>query len=84
MTAQSFIITKGKCKTEIMNGLTDKQIKRQDFVDSHIFELIQELNPSTNDISWDIEMIGEVRDCIQKWITEKINTDSESFYPSIK
>ncbi len=38
--------------------LTNKQIKRQDFVDNRIFELIQKLNPSQIEINWDIEIIG--------------------------
>lgn len=64
--------------------LTSKQIERQDFVDNRIFELIQELNPSQSKIDWDIEMIGEVRDCIQNILGEKISVSEEDFYPFLK
>ncbi len=40
--------------------LTDEQIKRQDFVDNRIFELIQELNPSQTEIDWDIEVVANI------------------------
>ncbi len=63
--------------------LTNEQIKRQDFVDNRIFELIQELNSTQTQIDWDIEMIGEVRDCVQNWLTEKAQIDELSFYPSV-
>lgn len=61
--------------------LTDKQIKRQDFVDNKIFLLISELNTSTKEVDWDIEMIGNVRNCIQNWLVEKSKIDDMTFYP---
>ncbi len=63
--------------------LTTKQIARQDFVDNRIFELIQELNPSLVEIDWNIEMIGEVRDCIQQILNENFFVKEEDFYPFI-
>ena len=45
--------------------LTKQQIKRQDFVDNVIFELINKLIPSDKKMEWDIEAIGEIRDAIQ-------------------
>lgn len=64
-----------------MAQLTKKQIKRQDFVDNEIFELIQRLAPSVK-IKWDIEMIGNVRDSIQIQLVDKQKLMSEaSFYP---
>lgn len=61
--------------------LTDEQIKRQDFVDNKIFELIQELNPSQTEIDWDIEMISDVREVIRIWLVEDFKlTDEMSFY----
>jgi len=45
-----------------MKELTSEQIKRQDSVDNAIYHLIQELNPTADEIRWDIEMIGDVRD----------------------
>ncbi len=64
-----------------MTQLTEKQIKRQDFVDNEIFKLIQRLAPSAK-IKWDIEAIGAVRDAIQKQIVSKQKAIRESrFYP---
>ena len=61
--------------------LTNEQIKRQDFVDNRIFELIQELNPSQTEIDWDIEVIADVRETIRIWLVEDLKiTDEMSFY----
>ncbi|MBI5874490.1 MAG: hypothetical protein HZB81_01340 [Deltaproteobacteria bacterium] len=68
-----------------MKELTDKQIKRQDFVDNAIYHLIQEVNPASETIEWDIEMIGDVRDVISEWLVEKMNIASEqTFYPYLQ
>jgi hypothetical protein len=48
-----------------MEKLTKDQIKRQDFVDNQIHDLVKRLNPSTREIEWNIEMIGDIRDTIQ-------------------
>ncbi|MFH0969066.1 MAG: hypothetical protein V1804_00995 [Patescibacteria group bacterium] len=67
-----------------MAQFTEKQIKRQDFVDNEIFELIQQLVPSAK-IKWDIEMIGNVRDSIQTQLADKQKLMSETiFYPYLK
>lgn len=67
-----------------MSKLTEKQIKRQDFVDNEIFELIQRLSPSAK-IKWDIEMIGSIRDSIQVQLVDKQKLMSEArFYPYLK
>ncbi len=67
-----------------MAQLTEKQIKRQDFVDNEIFELIQRLAPSAK-IKWDIEVIAYVRDSIWEHIVNKKKLMSEAkFYPYIK
>jgi len=64
-----------------MKELTDKQIDRQDFVDSAIFQLVQTVNPTDRSIEWNIEMIGEIRDVIREWIVEKMKiTDEQNFY----
>jgi len=64
-----------------MAQLRKKQIKRQDFVDNEVFELIQRLAPSAK-IKWDIEMIGDVRDSIQAQLVDNQKLMSESdFYP---
>lgn len=68
-----------------MNELTNEQIERQDSVDSSIFELVQLLNPSNREIEWNIEMIGEIRDCIEEWLVEHLRvTSREAFYPYMK
>ncbi|MBI5196143.1 MAG: hypothetical protein HZA10_07455 [Nitrospirae bacterium] len=65
-----------------MKELTEEQIKRQDSVDNAIYQLIQELNPTADEIRWDIEMLGEVRDVIEDWIVERLKiTDEQNFYP---
>ena len=68
-----------------MEELTEEQIKRQDSVDNAIYQLIQELNPTADEIRWDIEMIGEVRDVIGDWIVERLKiTDEQGFYPYLE
>ena len=68
-----------------MNELTDEQTKRQDFVDNAIYHLIQEVNPASKTVEWDIEMIGDVRDVIREWLVERMNIASEqTFYPYLQ
>lgn len=65
-----------------MLKLTKKQIERQDFVDNQIFKLIQEILPPQKRISWNIEVIGAIRDAIQKQIVNKKKMMSKiEFYP---
>lgn len=65
-----------------MNELSVKEIGRQDFVDNKIFDLINELNPSSQNIEWNIEMIGEMRDRLAIWLTEELKVcSSYDFYP---
>jgi hypothetical protein len=65
--------------------LTDVQISRQDYVDNQIFQLIQTLSPSQQPIEWNIEMIGDIRDTIEKWIVDKMKVCTEKdFYPYIE
>lgn len=65
--------------------MNDGQIKRQDFVDNAVFQLIQNINPTSKDLSWDIEMIGEIRDNIRYWLVERLGIcDEMSFYSYIK
>jgi hypothetical protein len=65
-------------------NLNKKQIERQDFVDNSIYELLQSLNPTDKFIDWDIEMIAEIRDRIQYYITIKTNCSEQDFYPYIE
>jgi len=67
-----------------MPELTRQQIKKQDFVDNEIFELIQRLAPSAK-IKWDIEIIADIRESIRIQLTNKKKIKSEMrFYPYIK
>lgn len=68
-----------------MKELTRQQLYRQDYVDNRVFELVQSLNPSGEEIEWDIEMIGEIRDSVEEWLVERLAiTDSMSFYPYVE
>lgn len=64
--------------------LTDKQIRKQDYVDSTIYNLLNELSPSQSDIEWDIDCIGRVRDVICKIFVEKKLCSEMDFYPFIE
>lgn len=65
-----------------MEKLTEDQIKRQDFVDNQIYDLVKQLIPSTREIEWDIEMIGDIRDTIQHWLVDRYKIVHElEFYP---
>ena len=64
-----------------MIELQEKILTRQDFVDNSIFELINNLNPSYENIEWNAEMIGEVRDVISRWFVENLKyCKEEEFY----
>jgi len=63
--------------------LTDEQIERQDFVDNAIFNLLNEINPSETELDWDIELIGNVRDCIQQEFSRRDICSAIEFYPEI-
>jgi hypothetical protein len=65
-----------------MKNFTEDQIKRQDFFDNQIYDLVKRLNPSAREIEWDIEMIGDVRDTIQHWLVDRYKiVDELEFYP---
>jgi len=65
-----------------MKKLSESQLKRQDFVDNAIYELLYTLNPSQQKIEWDIEVIGQIRDVIRHWLVERFAiTDEMTFYP---
>lgn len=58
------------------------EIKRQDFVDNSIFELLQRLNPRKNELHWDIEIISEIREIIRLYFTKSLGDFSEQkYYP---
>ncbi len=65
-----------------MQNLSEDQIKRQDFVDNEIYNLINRLNPSKREIEWNIEMIADIRDTIQHWLVDRYKIiDELEFYP---
>jgi hypothetical protein len=65
-----------------MQNLSEGQIKRQDFVDNQIYDLVKRLIPSTREIEWDIEMIADIRDTIQHWLVDQYKiVDEFEFYP---
>ena len=61
--------------------MTDEQIKRQDFVDNSIFSLVQTINPTNRTISWDIEMIGNIRDTCVYELEKKLGISEFNIYP---
>jgi len=61
--------------------MTDEQLKRQDFVDNAVFSLIQEINPTNRTISWDIEMIGNIRDKLVHELEKKLGISEFEIYP---
>ena len=65
-----------------MQNFTEDQIKRQDFVDNQIYDLVKRLIPASIEIEWDIEMIGDIRDTIQHWLVDRYKVvDELEFYP---
>ncbi len=68
-----------------MNALNDNQLQRQDFVDNAIYDLLRQVNPSQQEIKWNIEVIREIRDSIQFWLVERLAVaDEMTFYPYIE
>lgn len=67
-----------------MEELTNEELERQDYVDNEIQKLIINLAPAGASISWDIEMIGAIRDELSAWIVDKLQICSEKiFYPYV-
>ncbi len=65
-----------------MQNLSDEELKRQDFVDNQIYDLVKRLTPSKREIEWDIEMIGDIGDTIQHWLVDRYKiVDELGFYP---
>jgi len=61
----------------------DVAADRQDFVDNAIFDLIKLLNPTKNEVKWDISVISEIRIAVETHFTDNLKfCDSEEFYPS--
>ncbi len=65
-----------------MEIFSEEQIRRQDFVDNEIYDLVKRLVPSKRTIEWNIEMIGDIRDTIQQWLVDHYKiVDELEFYP---
>jgi hypothetical protein len=65
-----------------MQNFREEQIRRQDFVDNQIYDLVKRLIPASIEIEWDIEMIGDIRDTIQHWLVDQYKiVDELEFYP---
>lgn len=65
-----------------MEVMKQSQLERQDFVDNSIYELLIRLNPTSQEIKWDIEIIGEIRDQIQDLLVNRLQLiDEKTFYP---
>ena len=65
-----------------MKNFTEDQLKRQDFVDNQIYDLVKRLIPSKRAIEWAIEMIGDIRYTIQHWLVDRYKIVGElEFYP---
>ncbi len=68
-----------------MIELTKKQIDRQDYVDNAIYHLVCDLNPSSRNIDWNIEMIGDIRDMVEVWLARELELCSDmEFYPYLQ
>ncbi|MDR2793264.1 MAG: hypothetical protein LBB61_06310 [Treponema sp.] len=65
--------------------LTKRQIERQDAVDNSIFELLRLLNPTNEELQWDIEAISNVRELIRLYFERTLNGFSEQdYYPYVE
>ncbi len=68
-----------------MDELSKNQLMRQDLVDSAIHELLRNINPSQEEIEWNIELIGEIREVIRHVFAERLEVTNEmTFYPYIE
>ena len=65
-----------------MQNLSEGQLRRQDFVDNEIYDLVKRLVPSKREIDWNIEIIADIRDTIQHWLVDQHKiVDELEFYP---
>jgi len=59
-----------------------EKIHKWDFVDNTIFEMIENLNPSTKELEWDIKPISEIREVLVSYFVEELKLCTENdFYP---
>lgn len=65
-----------------MEELSQQQLARQDYVDNSIYNLITQLNSSTQEFAWNIEMIADIRERVRYWLVEYYHySDEMTFYP---
>ena len=59
-----------------------EKIHKWDFVDNTIFEMIENLNPSTKKLEWDIKPISEIREVLVSYFVEELKLCTKNdFYP---
>jgi hypothetical protein len=69
-------------KGSAMESFSEEQLRRQDYVDNEIYDLVKRLIPAFKEIEWNIEMIGDIRDTIQHWLVDQYKiVDELEFYP---
>jgi hypothetical protein len=66
----------------MMTANEKRKIEQWDYVDNAIFDLINELNPSTKTIEWDIKPISEIREILVSLYVQELKLCTEDdFYP---
>ena len=59
-----------------------EKLERWDFVDNTIYDMIVELNPSKQELKWNIKPISEVRELLINYFVEELKICTEDdFYP---
>ncbi|MHC4460431.1 MAG: hypothetical protein ACYS30_03265 [Planctomycetota bacterium] len=61
--------------------MTSEQLRRQDLVDNAVFCLTQNTNPTNKPITWNIEMIGNIRDTLVHELEKKLGITEFEIYP---
>ena len=64
--------------------LSNKQIERQDFVDSATFDFINSLIPNEKQLEWDINSIAQVRNKVWDVLKHRNICTEQEFYPYIE
>ena len=66
----------------MMTANEKRKIEQWDYVDNAIFDLINELNPSTKTVEWDIKPISEIREILVSLYVQELKLCTEDdFYP---
>ena len=59
-----------------------KKYEQWDFVDNTIHEMIIKLNPSTQNLDWDIKPVSEIREVLIQYFVNDLQICTEDeFYP---